>query len=279
MVLRPAVPVRSGAPSPGSPARGRVLPVEINGKRSGPIAAAGVSSSTTSWRGGTPNDQTSPVNRLMGKLEHWNQTMLQPRRGRGSFTFRGDSYDYEVSRHNTTWLNERAVEVPIARKFIDATPGSMLELGNVLHNYGYSGHVVVDKYEPGEGVLNIDVVDYEPEQRFAAIACISTLEHVGRDEEPRHDEKALAGLSRLRSLLRPEGRLLLTVPIGHNQALDSMIFTGCDVIWEGLLQRNLRTKKGASSWREVSRETCEWHPYNYEQMTAQTLWVACVGPE
>ena len=50
-----------------------------------------------------------------------------------TFVFRGESYPYLYSYSNFTFLNERAVEVPIVRKIWNQNTGRrILEVGNVL---------------------------------------------------------------------------------------------------------------------------------------------------
>ena len=78
----------------------------------------------------------------------------------------------------------------------------MLEVGNVLSHYQRVCHDIVDKYEAREGVINEDVVSFDPGRRYALIVSISTLEHVGWDENPRETDKvsrALDNLERLRA--------------------------------------------------------------------------------
>jgi hypothetical protein len=141
------------------------------------------------------------------------------------FEFQGESYRYFAHHYNTTWKNERSVEVPIARRFLESTAGPGAEIGNVLSHYGAISHTVVDKYERSDMVLNVDVVDYHPSEPLNYIVAISTLEHVGWDETPRDREKAVLALRHLRSLLTQDGRLLVTIPVGHNLALDEYIFS------------------------------------------------------
>jgi SAM-dependent methyltransferase len=147
-------------------------------------------------------------------------------RPRQPFQFDGQDYDYLVHHYNTTWRNERAVEIPLATRVLQRRPGArMLEVGNVLRNYLAPselppGRVVVDRYEPGEGVLNADVVDYDPSERFDLVVSISTLEHVGRDEEPKDPTKVLAAIERMHGWLAPGGELFVTVPLGYHPELD-----------------------------------------------------------
>jgi len=142
------------------------------------------------------------------------------------FTLHGTEHTQLVHPHNHTWRNERAVEVPLALAFLDRHQGPVLELGNVLVNYGRRGHVAVDKYEERPGVLNLDIVDYQPTERFGAIVAVSTLEHVGWDEEPQDPGKIPRALLHLRRLLLPTGRLLVTCPLAYNPHLDALIANG-----------------------------------------------------
>jgi SAM-dependent methyltransferase len=140
----------------------------------------------------------------------------------------GAPLPYFVHPYNTTWHNERAVEVPLADAFLAFHGrGSGMELGNVLHHYGRRGDwEVVDKYERSSDVTNVDILDYRPPAPLDFIVSISTLEHVGWDEEPRDAEKALAALGHLRRILAPRGLLFLTVPLGYNPALDAAVADG-----------------------------------------------------
>jgi SAM-dependent methyltransferase len=151
--------------------------------------------------------------------QHW-------RRPQHAFVIDGVEHTQLVHLHNRTWRNERAVEIPLAISFLDRQDGPVLELGNVLGNYGRTGHVVVDKYEQRAGVLNVDIIDYRPSHSFGAIVSVSTLEHVGWDAEPQDPDKIPRAVQHLRRLLLPSGRLLVTCPISYNPHLDALIRAG-----------------------------------------------------
>jgi hypothetical protein len=145
------------------------------------------------------------------------------------FVFNGAPLPYVVQRYNHTFLNERAVEIAVALSFLaDTDPADVLEVGHVLPHYGHRGHTVVDKYEKTRlhPVVNEDIMDYQPGRLFERIVCISTIEHVGWDERPRTPEKAERAIERIRTLLRPSGRALLTYPIGWNTHLDALLKAG-----------------------------------------------------
>ena len=91
---------------------------------------------------------------------------------------------YLNHRYNYTWLNERAVETALAFEVLrDHAGQDVLEIGNVMSQYVSVDHLVVDKYEHAPGVVNADVVDLHLDAKFDLILAVSTLEHVGLDEE------------------------------------------------------------------------------------------------
>jgi SAM-dependent methyltransferase len=85
---------------------------------------------------------------------------------------------------------------------------------------------VVDRYEHAPGVINEDVLEFSPSKRYDLIVSISTLEHIGHDEDVREPDKPARTVSHLRTLLRPGGKLLITFPLGHNPQLDHDVATG-----------------------------------------------------
>ncbi|MEM1180812.1 MAG: hypothetical protein AAGM22_20880 [Acidobacteriota bacterium] len=144
--------------------------------------------------------------------------------GPRTFTFQGRSLPYRV--HPFILDNERTVEIPLAldavERLRDPNP-RILEVGNVLAAYADFERTVVDKYERAPGVLNVDILDYRPAEPFDLILCLSTLEHIGHDEEPRDPGKALRALDYLKTLLAPGGELLVTVPVGYHPDLDRVL--------------------------------------------------------
>lgn len=140
------------------------------------------------------------------------------------FAFSNARYPYCYSRKNQTWLNERAIEVPLIwEKLRQAQTKAVLEIGNVMKRYYPSNHEVIDKYERGEGVLNVDVLDFRTSKKYDLIISISTLEHVGFDETPLNPEKVISALKHIDQLLAPSGEAHLTMPSGYNKYLDGFI--------------------------------------------------------
>lgn len=120
------------------------------------------------------------------------------------FVFQGKKYKYFYHRYNRTWTNERAVEIPIIREIWKENKGKeVLEIGNVLSHYFSVNHDIVDKYEKAKSIINEDVVNLKPSKKYDLIISISTLEHVGFDEEPKEPEKILRAIENLKNLLSP----------------------------------------------------------------------------
>jgi SAM-dependent methyltransferase len=171
-------------------------------------------------------------------------------RGPVPFDFGGERFGHFV--HPFILDNERTVEIPLALRRVERHRGGrILEVGNVLSAFARFDHVVVDKYENAEGVINEDIVDYRPDHLFDLILCISTLEHVGWDETPRDEAKIPRALDAMRSLLAPGGEALVTLPLGYNANLDHLLADGAlrfDAI------RYLRRVSADNRWVEASRE-------------------------
>lgn len=185
-----------------------------------------------------------------------------------TFTYFG--CEYELFRHlyNSTWLNERGVELAVWQAW--RQDRYTLEVGNVLNHYEplRFSHRVVDRYERAPGVENRDV--FSVQERFSQIVSLSTLEHVRWDEEPREDDGAVRALEHLLTLLEPDGRMLVTVPTGHNPGLDDYLSAGVGVDRVSTLVRE--GDLFAPVWRQTDEPVVL--PYGGEQPWAQAVWIA-----
>lgn len=161
------------------------------------------------------------------------------------FAFAGKTYEYLVHPYNLTWVNERAVEVPVIAGEVADERGRILEIGNVLAHYYELGenHHVIDKYENAPHVHNLDVEEASSLGRFDLIASISTLEHVGFDEPHKEPEKLLRAIEVLRAALTEAGRLIFTIPLGYNPSADRLVKT--------LPARYLKRISVANTWIEA----------------------------
>jgi hypothetical protein len=144
------------------------------------------------------------------------------------FLFNNVKLDYFYNKYNKTWKNERALEVPIGRYYLNKYPyNNVLEIGNVLKHYYKVKHDILDKYEYTEGILNEDVLSFKPKKKYDLILSISTMEHVGIDDIPSEPEKAVRGLINLqKNCLSSKGLMVITIPTNYNTALNKLIEQG-----------------------------------------------------
>jgi len=148
---------------------------------------------------------------------------MLPRR---EFEYSGRRLPYFYHRYNLTWANERALEVSIGRAFLEGgDPGRALEIGNVLSHYGPVRHTVLDKFESAAGVVNEDILTWNPGRTFDRILSISTFEHIGYDDDDRDPtgERIVNAIQRCRGFLSGGGTLLLTAASGYNPAFDGLV--------------------------------------------------------
>lgn len=147
---------------------------------------------------------------------------LKTKKTHNTFSFKNKKISYLDHEYNHTKYNERSVEVPLMWSFVKNQKNKrILELGNVLKQYYPSfDHVIVDKYEEEDGVINEDIVKYHPSKKFDLIVSISTIEHIGWDEPKKEKNKIPKALNHLYELLRPGGVCICSFPIGYNTYLD-----------------------------------------------------------
>ncbi len=149
-------------------------------------------------------------------------------------------------------MHERAVEIPIVLEVVRRARGqSILEVGNVLSHYFPLTHDILDRYEVAPGVINEDVVDFAPPEGYDLIISISTLEHMGWDEDPRDDTKVLRAIENLKSCTTQQGRLLVTLPIGYNPILDRLLHAEIRFEKVAYLLRLGELERVEADWEDV----------------------------
>jgi hypothetical protein len=176
------------------------------------------------------------------------------------FSFDGKDYLEINHLYNITILCERAVEIPIVwTNVLEAEGKTILEIGNVLGHYYPISHEVLDKYEKGPGVINEDVATFNPLKKYDLIVSISTMEHVGWDEEPRDTGKVITAFQNIECMLNDGGKAVITVPISYNSILDEKIWSGGLVGWTW----KFMIKIGELTWREGKLEETKGMKFNY----------------
>lgn len=142
--------------------------------------------------------------------------------------FKLDGKGYKVYRNFkcplTPWRGEREAELPIFKNILDHyDPKDVLEVGNVLRNYYPVNFTVLDKYERGKGIINDDAADYKSTKKYNLILSISTIEHIGLDEENAEPKKVLFAIKNLMKLLRKNGKFIFSYTLNYNHYLDDLV--------------------------------------------------------
>jgi hypothetical protein len=190
-------------------------------------------------------------------------------------SFQGRSYAYFYHRWNLTWRNERCIELPIVLDAVQKCNASnVLEIGAVLRHYANSTWTVVDKFEIASGVINQDIENYKPGKKYDLIVSISTLEHVGFDDEVKDTDKINRVMAHITSnLLNSGGIFLFTVPLGYNFDLDVKLHMGVfNLDGYAVYQKSLLT----GQWSEVELDSVSSCIYGSRGSGAGELFVGMI---
>jgi O-antigen chain-terminating methyltransferase len=138
-----------------------------------------------------------------------------------------------VSGRSTVGSSERVIEIPwVISRY--RGENRLLDLGTAFGIHVYAE--LLRKLSAPE-IFGVDIAKVEiegirmvqadardmpfPDQHFPLITCISTLEHIGREQTDfgitiaADAEGDVAALKEMRRVLTPEGRILITVPFGR----------------------------------------------------------------
>jgi len=191
-----------------------------------------------------------------------------------SFLFQRYTYNYFYGFYNGTWYNERSVEIPIVMKAIRMHHGKkILEVGNVLSQYFEVEHDILDKYETKNRIIKEDIADFTSSEKYDLIVSISTLEHVGYDEYPKDDMKIYKAIENLKTLLNPDGMIIVTLPLGQNPVLDKLL-KDATVKFSG--QYYLKRISKANEWEQASWEDVKDAKYGEPFFAANALVIGII---
>lgn len=193
------------------------------------------------------------------------------------FYFHNYSYKYYYHWYNNTWENERSIEVPLILKFLKDNPRKkVLEVGNVLSHYFPTNHNIIDKYERGPVVIDQDVIKFNPKNKYDLIISISTLEHIGWDEKSSNPNKILKAISNLKRILKQNGQIIFTLPIGYNSFVDKLI-TNQKILFSKLFYFEKFSKK--NDWRETKNDKIINRRYNYPFPGANAIVLGIINKQ
>lgn len=122
--------------------------------------------------------------------------------------------------HNKTLKNERAVELPLAFRYIELVGSSnLIELGAVTPYYKEIQYDVIDLLDK-KATIHKDISEVVVLEKD--VLSISTIEHVGRGDYglKKNTNLAIEQLFRIHSECKS---CLITWPIGYNKPLDNAV--------------------------------------------------------
>ncbi len=169
-----------------------------------------------------------------------------------TFTFDWQTYNYFFHHYNTTWANPRCVEIPIIARIVQENKDKrILEVGNVFQHYVKCNHDVLDLNEVYPNVINQDITEFEPKEKYDLVVSISTFEHIGCwEDELKQPEKILKAIENVKNnVLAPKGKFVLTLPLGENLDMERYIENG-DIKFDELYCM-LRISSHHNIWKEL----------------------------
>ncbi|MBN2038801.1 MAG: hypothetical protein JW864_02095 [Spirochaetes bacterium] len=140
--------------------------------------------------------------------------------------------------------------------------------------YFSCNHFIIDKFEHSTGVLNVDILDYAPKEKFDLIISIPTIEHVGYDDSvwnERNPENAIKYIKD--NLIAKEGLGVITIPYGYNPYLDSCIKNGRLKEYDICYFKNISNL----NWKQCSFNEITDSKYDEKYHNAEALAVIIIS--
>ncbi len=195
---------------------------------------------------------------------------------RSHFVFNDKKYAY-WKQTNPLARTERLIEIPIFADLVQKNKSKrIMELGNVLYHYisnDHTGHTVVDKYEQCAGVINEDIISYKTDKKFDLIISVSTLEHVGWEENPKEESKCIAAIDNMKKLTKKGGRIIFSVPLGFNHFLDKAIEQGRIKLDEQYFMKRVSL---TNRWKQCSYAQARKVKYAYPFVCGNAITVGVI---
>ena len=184
------------------------------------------------------------------------------------FILDGKQYHYFINLYNSV-TGERVIEIPFAKEFVLRNRDkSILEFGNVLSHYFEVNYEIVDKYEIGPHIINVDIIDFNTVRKYDLIISVSTLEHVGFDELLKEAGKSKKAILKIMDLLNSNGTAVITVPFGYNPEIDAIIINNeINFTKKYFLKRVSRL----NLWKETTMEDALKYKYGQKYPNANSV--------
>ena len=138
------------------------------------------------------------------------------------FQYKNLDFEFYDHSHNTTILNERAIECSLAFDFIEKVK-DFIEIGCVMPHYTDHKQPCYDLTEKHINCINKDASELDIKGKN--ILSISSIEHFGTQDYGMKGIDSKKGIEFLKKILSQCNKYFLTVPIGYNRDIDNFIFS------------------------------------------------------
>ena len=176
-----------------------------------------------------------------------------------SFAYKGNEYSlFEHSfncGYKDTRMTERAIEIPIAERWIQECADNIVEVGAVTPYY-FKNKKITEIIDPTD--LHLDVTKHESifdcDLTNENVLSISTIEHIGTDDYGLDiRDSAKAGLMKI---LEESKSCLVTFPLGYNIELDEWVSENRDYERVSVLTRGMNNE-----WKELKVDEEIYAPF------------------
>lgn len=147
------------------------------------------------------------------------QMMYYPKIQQGRFYVGDLELEYERSNYNSAWGNERSIEVPLGKWFLNKFGNESMEIGCVMPYYGLENHNIYDLCDTHpknkkENALNLEYYNKN-------VLSLSTIEHLQKAEYNNgSNEDALRLLVKI---IEDSDHFLITFPTTYHPLLDKFL--------------------------------------------------------
>lgn len=183
-----------------------------------------------------------------------------------AFTWWGMPLEVVDEEENRTVLNERGVELAVVGEFLGAVADLVEDDGRSPHDSALEVGAVLGAYvdeAPWSVVESLGALVEAPGERDWIVA-ISIAHHL-----PVPDvDSAAAVIEMLRSKLTPEGKLIVTAPLGYHEAWDQLII----VRGSGAVRECTFVRDGDGRWMQT--DDMVFRPYGVTNPWADAVWIA-----
>jgi len=129
-----------------------------------------------------------------------------------------------------------------------------------------------DKFEEISELFR-DVIDFKSSKKYDLILSISTLEHVGWDEEIKESDKILYTIENLKSCLADMGILIVTMPLGYNSYLDILLKEKRIEFTKTYFMKRITSD---NKWAETAWEDVKDSKFSYDPVFANGLIIGII---